>query len=421
MIQHRPSFPTLWLALLIAAGASCVSAVAQPTPLEDPVRVNQTLTDNQVDPAVARSADGSFVVVWIDDSTPASSVVLRRFAADGSPLGPETPVFQPVSGWSASPSVAVDTSGNALVAWSAYDDSALLYRVYGRTFDPDGVPLNSPFLVSASTTDSQSSATVTATAAGTFVVAWDTDYSTGVPPAAWARPFDASGSAQAPAFQLAPESAVSYEPALTPSGADAVAAAYISSEPGTSTQAVEVRRFAPDGSSLDTPFVVAEDEGYGVFTPAIQSGGRDDFVVAWGLETSFPHLTVPMVEVVGPDGTPRSDAVQVGYDTFSRIHVARADDGTFIAVWDFLDGALARAFGPTAEPVGATLVLGDPGHTSGHPGLALDSLGNPVFVFSAWTDDSSEDDVYAQRFRSASLLIDGFESGDTSAWSATEP
>jgi hypothetical protein len=420
LTRHLRTLPIRWLALLVAAGSSFIPAFAQPVPLEDPVRVNQTVAGSQHEPAVARSADGTFVVVWVDNSAPVPTIALRRFASDGSPLGPETPVFQPPSDWCHSPSVAVVASGNAFVTWLWYDATLPGYRVYGRAYDSSGVALTPPFQVSDSVGDSENSTRVTATAAGIFVAAWEA-YVSGSGTATWARPFDASGNALAPAFEIAPEAGTSYEPALAPSGADLVATAYVAYQPGSSTETVEVRRFAPDGSWLGSPFVVAEDEGYGVFVPAIQSGDRDDFVVAWGLETGFPYSTIPMVEVVGADGTPRGGPVVLGGETYSAIGLARTDDGTFVAVWESLYGSDVRAFGPTADPVGATLVLGDPDHGSAQPDLALDSAGNPVFVFTAWTDDTDEADVYAQRFRSASLLIDGFESGDTSAWSATQP
>jgi hypothetical protein len=55
------------------------------------------------------------------------------------------------------------------------------------------------------------------------------------------------------------------------------------------------------------------------------------------------------------------------------------------------------------------------------PALALDGAGNFVV---AWTSDdpvTGSEEIPAQRFQGLRLLIDGFESGDTTRWSAVVP
>jgi hypothetical protein len=54
------------------------------------------------------------------------------------------------------------------------------------------------------------------------------------------------------------------------------------------------------------------------------------------------------------------------------------------------------------------------------PAVAADGAGNFVVVWESYTQDGSSDGIFgAQRLEP--LFSDGFESGTTSAWSATVP
>ncbi|MEM6441070.1 MAG: hypothetical protein AAF763_15395, partial [Pseudomonadota bacterium] len=70
------------------------------TPRGPAFRVNETVEDDQAEPAVAALSEGGFVVVWqsrgIDGS--ADAVMSRRYAADGTPEGGEVKVNQSVEG-----------------------------------------------------------------------------------------------------------------------------------------------------------------------------------------------------------------------------------------------------------------------------------------------------------------------------------
>lgn len=79
-------------------------------------RLSQGTAGPQVSPIVAALEDGSFVAVWQDQRTLRFEIVMRRFAANGEPLGPEVPMkvggeYNYVSGVAAYP-------GGFAVAWT---------------------------------------------------------------------------------------------------------------------------------------------------------------------------------------------------------------------------------------------------------------------------------------------------------------
>lgn len=119
---------------------------ASGVPLGAEFRVNTYTTEGQGEAVVAADASGRFVVAWISQESPARFVKVQRFAADGSPQGPE---FQAQPGttyaFQSEPALAMDGAGNFVIVWK---ESA---NVAGQRFSASGVPIGSTFQVTTST------------------------------------------------------------------------------------------------------------------------------------------------------------------------------------------------------------------------------------------------------------------------------
>ncbi|MCB1036433.1 MAG: hypothetical protein KDD47_21585, partial [Acidobacteria bacterium] len=86
-------------------------------PVGDEVRVNATVAGAQTQPAVGRASDGSTWIAWISDLGPGHvSVLARRFSRQLEPLTGEI-ALDPESPWAGAPTLTVDASGRAFVAW----------------------------------------------------------------------------------------------------------------------------------------------------------------------------------------------------------------------------------------------------------------------------------------------------------------
>lgn len=103
-------------------------------PLGDQFQVNTFVEGNQFSSRLAADASGGFVVVWSsydsgggDDSE--TSVQIRRFAPDGTPLGRELQVNRTTDGYQIYPQVATDPSGIVAVTWTGAG-----YLVQARTY-----------------------------------------------------------------------------------------------------------------------------------------------------------------------------------------------------------------------------------------------------------------------------------------------
>lgn len=134
------------MARLLAALLVTMSALAiDAAPLGPETPVVPEVAATRVDPAVAVNAAGVSVVVWRDQA--AGVIEARRFAADGRALGPVIAVSaRPGNGSDAAPDVAISDSGAFTVAWqrevavSVPGLSSATQNVI-RRFGADGEPL----------------------------------------------------------------------------------------------------------------------------------------------------------------------------------------------------------------------------------------------------------------------------------------
>ena len=101
-------------------------------------RVNQRQDRQQQNAALAMAPSGRFAVAWTSYEESGTRIFLRRFAADGRPLGDEVDVA-PAETTAALPTVVLDDHGRAAVAW--YDASGVLLQRFNWRGAPAGRPL----------------------------------------------------------------------------------------------------------------------------------------------------------------------------------------------------------------------------------------------------------------------------------------
>jgi hypothetical protein len=136
-------------------------------PLGDHIRVNEPTGGVQVDPSVAMSDGGDFVVAWRQirgpDGSLSPGIFARRFDAGGNRLGEEIEVNTFVEGRQKRPSVSMDGEGSFVVAWEGSD-------VEGPGFDPR--PVGEEFLVNTYIDLDQAMPSSAMNSRGDFLIAW---------------------------------------------------------------------------------------------------------------------------------------------------------------------------------------------------------------------------------------------------------
>src|SRR4030095_15542191 len=103
-------------------------------------------TGEQAYPRIASDALGNFVVVWESDEQEGGvqNVFTQRFAASGTPLGPEFRVNTNMGSLQVvMPNVATDSSGNFIVVWR---ESGLGFSaIVGQRYASSGGALGTAF------------------------------------------------------------------------------------------------------------------------------------------------------------------------------------------------------------------------------------------------------------------------------------
>ena len=125
-------------------------------------------------PDVAADASGDFVVAWTG-TTPGGfgGIFVRRFDASAAPLGGEFMVNTITTGFQIHPRVAVDRSGNFIVAWQGGPDSgADPGEITARRYDRFGAATDTPEFAVSLAASYQREPHAAINDAGTFVVTW---------------------------------------------------------------------------------------------------------------------------------------------------------------------------------------------------------------------------------------------------------
>jgi hypothetical protein len=171
---------------------------------------------------VAVAADGDFVVAWdnVDPylGTGEPDVTAQRFDAAGGFVGPQILVTSDASRYFYHPTIAMDADEDFVVVWTENPPASGPWSAFGQRFAADGTPAGVEFTVSTDVWDHSSGpqriAPVAMNASGEFVVAW-IEYT---PSRVWAQRYDAAGAPVGVPLQVAPFSSYVVDVAMEDDG-----------------------------------------------------------------------------------------------------------------------------------------------------------------------------------------------------------
>ncbi|WP_418316906.1 putative Ig domain-containing protein [Piscinibacter sakaiensis] len=331
-------------------------------------RVNTTISGDQVAPGVALTASGAFVVVWQSADASGEGIYMQRFDANGQQAGDETLVNVVTANDQTVPVVAMDGSGNFVVAWQGRDADGS--GILARRFDAAGNALGGEFVVNSNVVDSQVAPRLAMNAAGQWVAVWqgrDSDNNGIV-----ARRFDAAGNPLGSEFLVNLTTAGQQTaPTVAINDSGALAFAWQSSDGGGGNgQGIFSRSFSAGGvGGLEqrVNIATAGDQlapaiglaANGVFRIAYSTDNLDGDKSGIGLQTM--QRQSPLVFTSG-DGV--DDAVMVFTGTLADINAA-LDGLVFKPNLGFIGVARVSL---TVEDLGAT---GSGGPMSGSDGVDI--------------------------------------------------
>lgn len=251
-------------------------------------KVNTYTTGSQSNPAIAMDAAGDFVITWDSqkqdkNDTGGYGVYAQRYNAAGVAQGAEFRVNTYTTDAQEFPSIAMDDAGEFVIAWESEEqDGVGLTGVHAQRYNAAGVAQGAEFKVNANTTEGNPGAPqIAMDATGNFVVAWSSY--TSIAAHIYAQRFAASGAKQGSEFKPSNSAAtdqVSPSVAMNDSGAFVVAWTEAPSAAPDTTQ-IFAQRYNAAGTAQGTPFRVNTYTKTLLDNPAVAIDAAGDFLVGW--------------------------------------------------------------------------------------------------------------------------------------------
>ncbi|MCR5864838.1 hypothetical protein [Aquincola sp. J276] len=340
-------------------------------PLTGDLQANSQEGGQQTDASLARLLgpnNGGYVIAWVSDGGQdgsGGSIHLQRFAANGSAQGAEVQVNSYTLNTQNQPAVSGLADGGYVVAWtSGHDGSGS--GVYAQRFNAAGQPAGGEFRVNTTITSTQNMPTLLGLADGSFVVAYESDYSN----ATAGYTYDVLG-----------------------------------------------QRFAADGTPLGAEFTLNSNVNGSQVQPQLASLAGGGFVAAW-------------TDTSGADGSGygivlqrfAADGSKLGSEIIANTTVAGTQQGAdvvglagggFVAVWhdDSTNSVLAQRFAADGSKLGAELLVSTPDTRADYNNYArvaaLDTGGFVVTWDSTYAVGGSNYEVVAQQFSATGQRVDG--------------
>jgi hypothetical protein len=233
-----------------------------------PIPVDDEVTPNDIDGALAVRGDVLLVAWQRDRGTGTIDTMVRAFSRDGAPLGESralrtTREGEPVDGTHWFPQVLATDDGFVLVGTRGVD-AARGFHTFVQRLDAAGAPLGEALEPAFEPGRSHGAPAAALDTAGALHLAWESTPEVGETTAWYASP----GAAPA---ALAPDLIASGAPSLAALGPDVL----VAFDAGGATARSVRLRLATAGGGLDAPVTVAERG----FAPSLAEGA-----VLWGEE-----------------------------------------------------------------------------------------------------------------------------------------
>lgn len=412
--MHRRPYQSMCSAAFAVITALHLPASALAAPGDkwgNEFRVNLHIPNEQTDPAVARDADGDFIVVWTsiaqvqDGSGP--GVFGRRFSAAGSPLGGEFLVNTTVNHAQDAPAIAMDADGDFIIAWQSKDQNDENYNVYVRRYDAAGVAQSDELQVNAATINVPPNPAIAADAGGNFIVAW-----TGIGQDSYgifARRYNAAGAAQNDEFLINTYTTNKQKnPAIAMDADGDFVVAWQSKEQDGESYGVYARRYDDAGGAQGDEFKVNTATVNFQQNPAIAMDAGGDFIVAWtgnGQDGSGTGIFAQRYDAAGlmQDVEFQVNALTTNDQTGPSISSDAA--GNFVIAWtsagqDSLE-IFARLFTVDGIPLQAEEFHVNTFTTNAQilPAVAADADGDFIITWTSFTQDAAMGSgIFAQHY-----------------------
>jgi hypothetical protein len=394
----------------IVGGDSITFALGSFAAHSDEFRANTHTTSGQQDAAIAMDSDGNFVVVWTSEGQDISDsgVFAQRYNAAGVRLGDEFMVNTTTTDTQFVPAVAMDDSGDFVIAWTSYNQDGYDSGVYAQRYSASGQPQGDEFQVNSMTTDRQRYPSVAMDQSGDFVIAWESYGQDGAMYGIYAQRFNSSGVAQGGEFRVNTTTAGTQRGASVAIDSDGdFVVTWQSHGQDASGYGVYARRFNALGAPLGGEFRVNTLTAGDQRAPAAAMDDVGNFVITWESENQDGSLYGVYAQRYSASGIAQGGEFLVNLTTSDHQRfptLAMNGAGEFVVAWESIQdgsgyGVYARRYSATGVALSGEFQANvTTSSEQRFPAVAINSTGDFAVAWESVGQDGSASGVYARRF-----------------------
>lgn len=327
-------------------------------------QANTHTSNKQENPAIAMDSSGNFVVAWnsyLQDGS-SNGIFAQRFDSNCTPINDEFQINTETTGNQKEPSVAMNSNGNFVVAW--YGPGENKEDIFARLFDPNGQPLANEFRVNTGTNDKQLYPAVAMNNDGSFIIVWES-------------------------MNL----------------------------PEQDKKAICGQLYDSFGSGIGTEFVINNEPSICRY-PDVATDDNGNFAIVWMRDKNSNSI---IARLYSADGFAKTDPFEVSpikFSSITRPSIAMTRAGHFVVAWDGdpklagMDDIHARMFDPNGIAIGEQFIVNTTlTGPQQNPQVAMNNRERFVIVWDTKIDPNiNERDIFAQRYDSlGEPLGDGFQ------------
>jgi hypothetical protein len=382
--------------------------------------VNTYTTGTQSTPSVAMDAAGDFIVAWMGFGQDGSSfgVYAQRYNAAGVPQGAEFPVNTYTTGNQNYPSVAMDAAGDFIVAWMSKGQDGSGYGVYAQRYNAAGEPQGAEFRVNTYTTGDQFDPSVAMDTDGDFIVAWTSRDQDGSNLGIYAQRYNAASGLLGGEFRVNTYT-IGYQvsPSVAMDTDGDFIVAWTSAEQDGDGDGVYAQLYNAAGGLLGGEFRVNTYTAGHQWLPSVAMDAAGDSIVTWmsyGQDGSGYGLYAQRYNAAG--GLQGGEFRVNTYTTSDQWlpSVAMDSAGNFIMAWTSLDqdgsgfGVYAQRYNAAGLSQGVEFPVNTyTTNAQRSSSVAVDAAGDFIVVWTSSAQDGSGFGVYAQRY-STTIIFSEF-------------
>jgi Calcineurin-like phosphoesterase len=246
--------------------------------------VNSVSAGQQFQPAIGMDAVGNFVVAWEDDQDGNNSyqILARAFTATGAQRIADFTVNSVAAGQQLNPAIALDASGDFVVAWEDDQDDNNYFQIAARGFHANGGNRINQFQVNTTATGQHGKPSLGMNADGDFTVVWEDDQDDNGYYQIYGRGFTFSGTQRFGVFAVNTVSdGQQYAPSIAMDQTGDFVVGWEDDQDGNGSFQIQARGFAPNGSQRKADFTVNSDASGQQYLPAVAIDEQDRFVFSW--------------------------------------------------------------------------------------------------------------------------------------------